>query len=53
MTERAGARPGLFDKFFDALPEGAYVGVLSRTGSRTVALNPHLRLIFGWPASAP
>lgn len=53
MTERAGARPGLFDKFFDALPEGAYVGVLGRTASRTIALNPHLRLIFGWSATAP
>ncbi|HEX5068914.1 MAG TPA: ATP-binding protein [Vicinamibacterales bacterium] len=55
MTEQAGVRTdsSLLGGFFDDLPEGAYVGVIRRTGTRTLALNPHLRLIFGWPASAP
>ena len=42
-----------FARFFDALPEGAYVGVLGRESSTTVAVNPRLRLIFGWPATTP
>jgi two-component system NtrC family sensor kinase len=42
-----------FDGFFDALPEGAYVGVLKGAGTTTLAANPHLRLIFGWPAGTP
>jgi len=42
-----------FAGFFDALPEGAYVGLLHNTGTTTHAANPHLRLIFGWPASTP
>jgi PAS domain S-box-containing protein len=42
-----------FDGFFDALPEGAYVGVLKGAGTTTLAANPHIRLIFGWPAGTP
>jgi len=42
-----------FSGFFDALPEGAYIGVLQATASKTVAANAHLRLMFGWPASTP
>lgn len=47
------AAPTLEDTFvrlFDALHEGVYVGVLAADGSTTVAANPHLRLMFGWPA---
>ena len=40
-----------FTGFFDGLPEGAFVGVVHATGTTTHAANPHLRLIFGWPAS--
>ena len=42
-----------FTRFFDALPEGAYVGLLGKQSSTTVAVNPRLRLIFGWPATTP
>jgi PAS domain S-box-containing protein len=39
-----------FAGFFEALPEGAYVGLLHKAGTTTIAANPQLRLIFGWPA---
>ena len=47
-----------FAAFFDALPEGAYIGLLHPDGTipnvtTTVAANAHLRLMFGWPASTP
>ena len=42
-----------FAGFFDGLPEGAFVGVVHDTGTETHAANPHLRLIFGWPATTP
>jgi len=42
-----------FAGFFEALPEGAYVGLLHKAGTTTHAANPHLRLIFGWPAATP
>jgi PAS domain S-box-containing protein len=40
-----------FAGFFEGLPEGAYVGLLSQTGSITLAANPRVRLMLGWPAS--
>jgi PAS domain S-box-containing protein len=43
----------VFASFFDALPEGAYIGLFDEAGTRTVAANPHLRVIFGWPAQTP
>lgn len=43
--------PDSFAGFFDTLPEGAYIGLLGQSSSTTLALNPHLRLIFGWPAA--
>ena len=39
-----------FAGFFDALPEGAYIGLVQPGGTTTIAANPHLRLMFGWPA---
>jgi two-component system NtrC family sensor kinase len=42
-----------FTGFFEALPEGAYIGQLDAAGSTTLAANAHLRLIFGWPANTP
>ena len=49
----ADARGEAFRRLFDLVPEGAYVGVLSRGVDRTAAANPHLRQIFGYPASIP
>ena len=44
-----------FARFFDALHEGIFIGLVSRDGadSATLAANPHLRLIFGWPDDTP
>jgi PAS domain S-box-containing protein len=42
-----------FAGFFEALPEGAYIGLLQADGTTALAANPYLRLMFGWPASAP
>jgi two-component system NtrC family sensor kinase len=38
-----------FARLFDALHEGVYVGLLGPSNSTTVAANPYLRLMFGWP----
>ncbi len=39
-----------FARLFDALHEGVYVGLIAPSGAATtIAANPHLRLIFGWP----
>jgi two-component system NtrC family sensor kinase len=40
-----------FADFFGALPEGAYIGLLDKGGTTTLAANAHLRLMFGWPAT--
>jgi PAS domain S-box-containing protein len=39
-----------FARLFDALHEGVYVGLVGPSGSTTVAANPYLRLMLGWPA---
>jgi len=42
-----------FARFFEALQEGVYIGLVNRDGSATLAANPHLRLMFGWAADTP
>ena len=42
-----------FAGFFEALPEGAYVGLIHHDRTLTLAANPQLRVIFGWPATTP
>ena len=37
-----------FTGFFEAVREGAYIGTLGPTESRTVAANSHLKLMFGY-----
>ena len=37
-----------FTGFFEAVREGAYIGTLGPTDSRTVAANSHLKLMFGY-----
>ncbi len=54
MGTRAHSQDGppledTFARLFDALHEGVYVGLLGPSGSTTVAANPYLRLMFGWP----
>lgn len=44
-----------FARLFEGLHEGIFIGLVSRDGhdTATLAANPHLRLMFGWPADLP
>jgi PAS domain S-box-containing protein len=44
LTRRAAA----FARLFEAVHEGVYIGTLSGDASKTLATNPHLKLIFGY-----
>ncbi|HVH26975.1 MAG TPA: ATP-binding protein [Vicinamibacterales bacterium] len=48
MTERATA----FVRLFEAVHEGVYIGSIGRESTETIAANPHLKLIFGYPNEA-
>ena len=42
-----------FAHLFDGLQEGVYIGLAGRDNTATLAANPHLRLMFGWPPETP
>ncbi len=42
-----------FARFFEAVHEGVYIGVLRPDDSFTLAANPYLKLIFGYTADVP
>jgi signal transduction histidine kinase/ActR/RegA family two-component response regulator len=42
-----------FDRLFESVQVGVYIGTLSPTASKTLSANPHLKLIFGYPGDAP
>ena len=44
---RPDARGEAFARLFEAVHEGVYIGTISRTGTCTLAANPHLKLMFG------
>jgi signal transduction histidine kinase len=46
-------RAAAFARLFEAVREGVYIGMLSPESTSTVAANPHLKLIFGYPSEAP
>ena len=46
--ERATA----FARLFNSVPEGVYMGTLGAIGTTTLAANPHLKSIFGYPSDA-
>ncbi len=46
-------RDEAFARLFDAVHEGAYIGLLDARRNITLAANPYLRLIFGYPAEIP
>ncbi len=48
MDKRAAA----FARLFEAVHEGVYIGTIGPDGSSTIAANPHLKLIFGFPSEA-
>jgi two-component system NtrC family sensor kinase len=43
----------VFARFFDALQEGVYIGIVGDATSATEVANPHLRLMFGWSEDLP
>jgi signal transduction histidine kinase/BarA-like signal transduction histidine kinase len=53
---RRSPRADAFARLFEAVHEGVYIGSLAPSGDEgavTVAANPHLKLIFGYPADTP
>jgi len=48
VTRRAEA----FARLFERVHEGVYIGTLHPAGSATIAANPHLKSIFGYPLDA-
>ena len=46
MQPRAAA----FARLFEAVHEGVYIGTVGPDVTTTIAANPHLKLIFGYPA---
>jgi len=40
-------------RLFELVHEGVYLGTVDQSGSATVGANPHLKLMFGFPADAP
>jgi PAS domain S-box-containing protein len=46
-------RAAAFARLFEAVHEGVYIGTIADDRTTTIAANPHLKLIFGYPAEAP
>ncbi len=57
MSVRASRRPRaarspsaeVLAKLFDAVPGGIYIGIVGANPGATIAANPHLKLILGYP----
>ena len=49
MDRRAAA----FARLFEAVHEGVYIGTIDTESTTTIAANPHLKLIFGYPSETP
>jgi len=45
-------RADAFARLFEAVHEGVYIGLLGSRDTTTLAANPHLKLMFGYPAEA-
>jgi signal transduction histidine kinase/ActR/RegA family two-component response regulator len=46
-------RAAAFARLFEAVHEGVYIGTIGAESSATIAANPHLKLIFGYPGETP
>src|SRR5579864_1773055 len=46
-------RAAAFARLFEAVHEGVYIGTIGPETSSTIAANPHLKLILGYPGEAP
>jgi two-component system NtrC family sensor kinase len=49
VNQRAAA----FDRLFEAVHEGVYIGTIGPERTSTIAANPHLKLIFGYAGDTP
>ena len=49
----AHAKAEVFARLFEAVHEGVYIGRFSAWDTETLAANPFMRLIFGYPADTP
>jgi signal transduction histidine kinase len=45
-------RAAAFARLFEAVHEGVYIGTIGPDSSSTIAANPHVKLIFGYPSDA-
>jgi signal transduction histidine kinase len=45
-------RARAFARLFEALHEGVYIGTFGPEFTATIAANPHLKLVFGYPSEA-
>jgi two-component system cell cycle sensor histidine kinase/response regulator CckA len=46
-------RAAAFARLFEGVREGAYIGTLGPENTSTIAANPHLKLVFGYPTEVP
>ncbi len=57
IPSRSGGQTGLpgdaLARLFEAVHEGVYIGLLGPLGTETLAANPHLKLILGFPPETP
>src|SRR3954453_3677268 len=52
-ARRMDRRAAAFARLFEAVHEGVYIGTIGTDSSATIAANPHLKLIFGYPSEEP
>jgi signal transduction histidine kinase/BarA-like signal transduction histidine kinase len=50
---RSNTRGDAFARLFEAVHEGVYIGEIGPASGTTLAANPHLKLIFGYPPETP
>ena len=53
ITASRGTRADAFARLFEAVHEGVYIGTIGPNGCRTLAANPHLKLMFGHATETP
>jgi len=53
MSSTLSANVEAFARLFEAVHEGVYIGAIHGPDTRTVAANPHLKLMFGFAADTP
>ena len=46
-------RAATFERLFEALHEGVYIGTIGPDATATIVANPHLKLIFGFSSETP